>query len=136
MDVLNKLKQKNDEHRKAVSSQNKTVWFAFIHTIFVIVLMYYELYKDPEQELDFAQLKVLIFIYIYYNFIIISFCHGMFKRHLYRCIALLSFHSTFIFYWVYYKDQYGVAYMVGILFVMLALKVFHKEVILREVNES
>ena len=136
MDVLQKLKLKNEEHRKAVSSDNKNIWFAFIHAIFVMVLMYYEIISKIEQSLDFAQVKVLIFIYIYYNFIIIGFCDEMFKRHLYRFLALVIFHSTFIFYWIYYKDQYGVAYMVGVLFVVFALKSFYTKVILREADES
>jgi hypothetical protein len=101
-----------------------------------MALLYYEWFSKMEETLDFAQMKVLFFIYVYYNIIIINFCSGMFNNFKFRCVALIFFHTTFIYYWVSYKDQYGVSYMVGVLAVISAMKFFYQKVILREGDES
>lgn len=98
-------------------SPNKNMWSFGIHCSFILCLVYYEVFSTSGANITFEYLSTLFFIYIIYNVIILFFCKVIFTNLILECLALITFHSTFIYYWIWHQDQHGVAFILGLMLI-------------------
>ena len=126
MDELDKrIQQKNESHRKLMQAENREVFPIFIHSIFLLTLLYYELLVNIGDGFTAENVTTLLFIYIFYNMIVFDFCTNIIKNYYAKCLLLVTLHSVFIYFWIWHQDQYGVAYIVGKLGILVTIRFFY-----------
>ena len=121
MDVLDKLKEKNDKHRESIEEENKEIWSFGIHSCFFMFLLYYE-YFSKNGDAVIPGIISFIFFYAIYDIIISIFCKVIFKSFTLESLALIALHSTFTYYWIWHQDTQGLGFILGlILFLSLII---------------
>ena len=125
MNELERIKQKNEAHNRHIQAEKREVFPIFLHSIFLLILIYYELFESIDAEFTTQSFTALFFLYIIYNFIVFDFCTNITKNYYAKCSLLAVLHSIFIYFWIWHQDQYGVAFIVGKLGVLVTIRFFY-----------
>ena len=126
MDELDKrIQQKNEAHNKLIQAEKREVFPMFLHSMFLLILFYYEFFVSFDAGFTTQSFTTLFFIYIAYNIIVFDFCTNIIKNYYAKCLLLVTLHSVFIYFWIWHQDQHGVAYIVGKLGILVTIRFFY-----------
>ncbi len=122
METLEHLKRKNQLHNKLVAAERNSMIPIVINFLFVIVLIEFEIIEMFSSGLSLAVVFTILFLYLVYNIMILTFCAYYFKNLLLRCTALVVIHLGLIYLWIVQGDKWSVAYMLGLFLVVMTFK--------------
>ena len=131
MDALEHLKQKNEKHAGLLKKERREAIPIFLNMVFVVVLYYYEAYKNIESGFTTERVGTLLFIFTVYNVAVFMFCVEVTKNYFVKCALILLCHGVCLYFWIWEQDIWSTAYFIGLLYSALALIFLGKSIISR-----
>ena len=126
MDALERLNEKNKKHALLLKNEKREIVPLFLNSAFVMALLYYEIFREINAAFTFEKVGVLLFIYIVYNFAVLTFCTEAAKNYFLKCLLLFSSHSICFYLWIWGQDKWSVAYFIGVLMAATKLTLMWK----------